>query len=118
MKNIISVALIIAATAFGNVFAQNPVPAKGLAVTGSDKHFKTVAFTRHAVGDHDVLVEILYAGICHSDIHRWESSLNEKETLLPGHEIVGRVTQIGKDVTKFKVGDYAGIEKEKGSHLD
>lgn len=87
----------------------NRIPAKGLGVTGADNNFKTIEFTRHSVGDNDVLLEILYAGICHSDIHSWEGQRTEKDTLVPGHEIVGRVTQIGKNVTKFKLGDFAGV---------
>lgn len=89
--------------------SEDRVPAKGLAVTGKNDKFKTIKFTRHAIGDNDILVEILYAGICHSDIHAWERERAEGDTLLPGHEIVGRVIKTGKNVTKFKVGDYAGV---------
>lgn len=108
MKGLIAlITLMITASV---AFAQgNRIPAKGLAVTGADKHFKTVEFTRHSVGDNDVLIEILYAGICHSDVHGWERERAEKDTLLPGHEIVGQVTRTGKNVTRFKVGDYAGV---------
>lgn len=58
----------------------------------------------------DILVEILYSGVCHSDVHQvcghWGNSLYP---MVPGHEIVGRVKKVGKDVTKFKKGDYIGI---------
>lgn len=59
---------------------------------------------------HDVQIEILYCGVCHSDLH---TARNEwggtKYPVVPGHEIVGRVSAVGDKVTKFKVGDLAGI---------
>ena len=59
---------------------------------------------------HDVELEILYCGICHSDIHQvrneWGGSMYP---MVPGHEIVGRVTRVGAHVTKFKPGDLAGV---------
>lgn len=65
---------------------------------------------RRAPGAHDVQIEILYCGICHSDIHQarneWGGS---KYPMVPGHEIVGRVTAVGGHVSKFKVGDLAGV---------
>jgi uncharacterized zinc-type alcohol dehydrogenase-like protein len=67
-------------------------------------------FDRREPGPKDVVVAIDYCGICHSDIHQardeWGGSIYP---MVPGHEIVGRVTAIGKDVEKFKVGDLAGV---------
>lgn len=67
-------------------------------------------FTRRDVGAHDVRIEILYSGICHSDLHQarndWSNALYP---MVPGHEIVGRVAEVGSAVTKFKAGDYAGV---------
>lgn len=67
-------------------------------------------FERRAPGPHDVQIEILYCGVCHSDIHQvrdeWGGSIFP---MVPGHEIVGKVTKVGDKVTKFKVGDLAGI---------
>src|SRR3989441_3649853 len=61
-------------------------------------------------GPHDVLIDILYCGVCHSDIHQargeWGSSAFP---MVPGHEIVGRVRQVGREVTKFRPGDLAGV---------
>jgi uncharacterized zinc-type alcohol dehydrogenase-like protein len=65
---------------------------------------------RREPGPHDVLIDILYCGVCHSDIHQarneWGNSLFP---MVPGHEIIGRVKQVGSRVTKFKVGDIAGV---------
>lgn len=68
------------------------------------------SFDRREVGPHDVQIEILYCGVCHSDIHQardeWGGSIFP---LVPGHEIVGRVTKVGAHVKNFKPGDLAGI---------
>ena len=65
---------------------------------------------RREPGPHDVLIDILYCGVCHSDIHQvrdeWGGSIFP---MVPGHEIVGRVKQVGARVTKFKPGDMAGV---------
>ena len=68
------------------------------------------AFERRAVGPRDVAIEIAYCGICHSDIHQVRDEWGgAKYPMVPGHEIVGRVTAVGAEVTKFKVGDLAGV---------
>ncbi len=67
-------------------------------------------FERRDLGSQDVLIEILYCGICHSDIHQVRNEWkNSSYPMVPGHEIVGRVTKVGKEVTKFKQGDLAGV---------
>ena len=67
-------------------------------------------FERREPGPHDVQIEILYCGVCHSDIHQvrdeWGGSIYP---MVPGHEIVGRITRVGDQVKKFKVGDLAGV---------
>lgn len=86
------------------------IPAKGFAVYEEKGGFKPFAFTRRAVGDGDVQIEILYSGICHSDLHHVRGEWGREEyPMVPGHEIVGRVVGVGKDVMAFKVGDMAGI---------
>ena len=65
---------------------------------------------RREAGDRDVAIDIAFCGVCHSDIHQardeWGGSLFP---MVPGHEIVGRVSQVGAGVTKLKVGELAGV---------
>lgn len=65
---------------------------------------------RRPVGEHDVLIDIKYAGICHSDIHQVRDGWGEGiYPMVPGHEIAGVVTEAGPGVTKFAVGDRVGV---------
>lgn len=68
------------------------------------------SFERREVGANDILIEIQFCGVCHSDIHQvnddWGGSIYP---MVPGHEIVGRVAQVGANVKKFKEGDIAGV---------
>ncbi|MFI8350326.1 NAD(P)-dependent alcohol dehydrogenase [Streptomyces sp. NPDC085596] len=65
---------------------------------------------RRPVGDHDVLIDIKFAGICHSDIHQARDGWGEGIfPMVPGHEIAGVVTEVGPEVTKFSVGDRVGV---------
>jgi len=77
--------------------------AKGAALT-------PFSFERRALRDDDVAMEVLYCGVCHSDLHQvrddWGGSIFP---LVPGHEIVGRVTQVGAGVTRFKPGDAVAV---------
>ncbi|STP13155.1 NADP-dependent alcohol dehydrogenase [Helicobacter mustelae] len=86
------------------------IPAKGYAVFSKTDTFKPYSFSRHKMGPEDILIEILYAGICHSDVHSAKSEWKEGiYPMVPGHEIVGCVVAVGADVKKFKVGDFAGV---------
>jgi uncharacterized zinc-type alcohol dehydrogenase-like protein len=65
---------------------------------------------RRTPGPRDVEFDILYCGVCHSDLHQIKNEWgNSIYPMVPGHEIVGRVTKVGKDVKKFKIGDLAGV---------
>ncbi|MGW2030380.1 NAD(P)-dependent alcohol dehydrogenase [Streptomyces spinosus] len=65
---------------------------------------------RRAVGEHDVLIDIKFAGICHSDIHQAREGWGEAIfPMVPGHEIAGVVAEVGPGVTKFQVGDRVGV---------
>ena len=67
-------------------------------------------FDRRDVGPHDVQVEILFCGVCHSDLHQaWDEWGGSIYPMVPGHEIVGKVVRVGEHVTKFKEGDLAGV---------
>jgi uncharacterized zinc-type alcohol dehydrogenase-like protein len=89
------------------------ISTKGFATNSPDAKFEPFSFARREVGPNDILIDIEYCGICHSDIHQaraeWEPMIPSMYPMVPGHEIVGRVTQVGGDVTKFKEGDVAGI---------
>jgi len=83
---------------------------KGYAVQSAESKFEPFSFERRELGASDVLIEILYCGVCHSDIHQarneWQNSIYP---MVPGHEIIGRVKQAGAEVSKFKEGDVAGV---------
>lgn len=86
------------------------IQTKGFAVHDKDAVFEPFDFERRDVGANDILIDIQYAGICHSDIHQAKSEWGPAiYPMVPGHEIVGNVTKVGASVTKFKVGDIAGI---------
>jgi len=89
------------------------IATKGFATHGPEAKFEPFNFARRELGPKDVLIDILYCGICHSDIHQaraeWEPMIPSIYPMVPGHEIVGRVSKVGGEVTKFKEGDIAGI---------
>ena len=84
--------------------------AKGYAALNAQSALVPFSFERRDPGSQDVQIEILYCGICHSDLHQarndWSNSLYP---MVPGHEIVGRVTAVGGQVKKLKIGDLAGV---------
>ncbi|RIJ42368.1 NAD(P)-dependent alcohol dehydrogenase [Pontibacter oryzae] len=86
------------------------IQSKGYAVKEASAPLGDFSFERREVGAKDVLIDILYCGVCHSDLHQvrneWGNSIYP---MVPGHEIVGRVKQVGSHVSRFKEGDLAGI---------
>ena len=69
-----------------------------------------MSIPRRDLQAHDIEMEVLYCGICHSDLHQLHNDFGHTLwPLVPGHEIVGRVTAVGAEVTKFKVGDLSAI---------
>ena len=83
---------------------------QGYAVKAAKAPLEPFSFDRRELLDQDVALDIYYAGICHSDIHQareeWGPAIFP---MVPGHEIVGRVTAVGSAVTKFKVGELIGV---------
>ena len=80
------------------------------AAPSADAPLEPTTITRREVGPNDVLIEIAYAGICHSDIHTVNGDWGPQPyPLVPGHEIVGTVAEIGPEVTGHAVGDRVGV---------
>jgi len=87
--------------------------AKAYSVASATSPFISGTIQRRAATERDVQIEILFCGICHSDLHtvrdEWHSIMPTTYPCVPGHEIVGRVTTVGTAVTKFKAGDLVGV---------
>ncbi|WP_405522625.1 NAD(P)-dependent alcohol dehydrogenase [Streptomyces canus] len=80
------------------------------AATAATEPLAPTTIERRDVGPHDVLIEIKYCGICHSDIHHARSEWGEQTyPIVPGHEIAGIVTEVGSEVAKHAVGDRVGV---------
>ena len=83
---------------------------KAYAAASPSSKLAPFGLDRREVGSHDLQIEILYCGVCHSDIHQvrdeWGGSIY---SMVPGHEIVGRVIKVGSHVKKFARGDFAGV---------
>ncbi|KAK1275949.1 putative mannitol dehydrogenase [Acorus gramineus] len=89
---------------------EHPKPAFGWAAKDSSGILSPFKFSRRATGDNDVALKILYCGICHSDLHAIKNEWGfSSYPAVPGHEIVGLVTEVGSKVNKFKVGDKVGV---------
>ncbi len=86
---------------------------KAYAAASATAPLKSTTITRRDPTEHDVQMEILFCGICHSDLHQarneWSGVMPTVYPCVPGHEIVGRVTSVGSAVKKFKTGDLAAV---------
>ena len=87
--------------------------AKAYSAAGVTSPLLPTTIQRRDPGERDVQIEILFCGICHSDLHsvrdEWNEFMPTVYPIVPGHEIVGRVTAVGPAVTRFKPGDLAGV---------
>ena len=87
--------------------------AKAYAAANATSALGAATIQRRQPGPDDVQIEILFCGICHSDLHQvrneWSGAMPTVYPCVPGHEIVGRVTQVGSAVSKFKLGDLAAV---------
>ena len=82
----------------------------GFACTAANEPMKPWSFERRDLRDDDVRIEITHCGVCHSDIHQARNDWGVATyPLVSGHEIVGRVTEVGSAVTAFKPGDSVGV---------
>ena len=83
---------------------------KAYGATGATEKLKPLDIDRRGVGQDDVKIDIAFCGVCHSDIHTvrndWKGS---KYPVVPGHEIIGRVTEVGSNVKNYKIGDLVGV---------
>lgn len=86
------------------------IEVKAYGAVDKDAPLKEMTIKRRSLNANDVAIDILYCGVCHSDIHAKKNDWgNAKYPIVPGHEIVGRVTQIGHAVANFKEGDLVGV---------
>lgn len=94
---------------------QNPqhVTARAYAAKNATSPLGPFDFTRRAPRERDVQIEILFCGVCHSDLHQvrdeWKGFMPTVYPCVPGHEIVGRVVKVGSAVTKLRAGDLAAV---------
>ena len=87
--------------------------AKAYSAASATSPLASDTISRRDLTENDVQIEILFCGICHSDLHsvrdEWSDFMSTTYPIVPGHEIVGRVTEVGSAVTKFKSGDLVGV---------
>ena len=88
----------------------NTTSVKAFGTEAKDKDLQLMQIERREVTPTDIEIDILYCGVCHSDLHTARNDWGgTKYPSVPGHEIIGRITKVGSAVTKFKVGDLAGV---------
>lgn len=83
---------------------------KAFGTESKDEDLKEMNIERREATANDIEIEILYCGVCHSDLHTARNDWGgTKYPSVPGHEIIGRITKVGSNVTHFKIGDLAGV---------
>src|SRR3546814_18912025 len=83
---------------------------KAYGAHAADRPLEALTITRREPGPHDVVIEIAYCGVCHSDLHPDRSEWGGTHyPCVPGHEIVGHVRAVGAEVTAFAVGETVGV---------
>jgi uncharacterized zinc-type alcohol dehydrogenase-like protein len=83
---------------------------KAFGTEAADQDLKPIEIQRREPTDSDIEIEIMFCGVCHSDLHAAKNDWgNSSYPVVPGHEIVGKVTYVGNKVSKLKVGDYAAV---------
>lgn len=88
----------------------NSIKVNAFGTTAPTDDLKLLEIERRALTANDVEIDILFCGVCHSDLHTARNDWGgTKYPAVPGHEIIGRITKVGSGVTKFKVGDFAGV---------
>jgi alcohol dehydrogenase (NADP+) len=94
------------------------IKTNGYAAQSAKSPLAPFSFERRDPGPRDVQIDILYCGVCHSDLHTARNEwTNTTYPCVPGHEIVGRVAKVGKDVRNFKEGDFAAVGCLVGSDM-
>ncbi len=87
--------------------------AKAYSAAGATSPLAQTTIPRRDTGAHDVKIDVLFCGVCHSDLHyarnEWSDVMEAVYPCVPGHEIVGRVAEVGSSVTKYKAGDLVGV---------
>src|SRR5688572_9247131 len=88
----------------------NTTTVKAFGTYAADKNLEGLTISRREVLPEDVEIDILFCGVCHSDIHTARGDwAGTHYPCVPGHEIIGKVTKVGKEVSRFKVGDLVGV---------
>ena len=100
-------------SAAASIYIKYMYNTKAYSAASATSPLASTRITRRDPTEHDVQIEILFCGICHSDLHsvrnEWSEFMPTVYPIVPGHEIVGRVTKVGSAVTNFKPGDLAAV---------
>ncbi len=97
-------------SSISNLDTSSSIKSSGYAATSPTDELGPYTFERRPVGNNDVLIDIQYCGICHSDIHTVRNEWGgARYPVVPGHEIVGKISKVGSQVTHFTVGETVGV---------